>query len=279
MRENVFFKGEILPASLSKMSAFSSAALYGRGIFTTVAVYDKKPFLVDLHERRLRENAAKINLDLSNFSFENLRNSLCEIISANKIGMGRARITVFDSRSSSLWRFENENKIETLITVAENQPKNEINLTISPFLINSTSPLAGVKSCNYLENLLAIENARKLGFSEAVRLNERGKIVSAVMANIFLVLDDKIYTPKLDSGALAGTTRELTIKLAENFGTAILQTDISTDDLNNFDEVFLTSAGLEIGSVQSINGRFLRKDLTQQLQELFFDFVKSGELF
>ena len=80
-------------------------------------------------------------------------------------------------------------------------------LTVSPYRINSKSPLAGVKSCNYLENILAWEAAKAHGFDEAIRLNEKGEIASACLANVFWKKNGEIFTPPLETGCLKGTTR------------------------------------------------------------------------
>ena len=117
----------------------------------------------------------------------------------------------------------------------------ELRLTVSPFPVNSKSPLANIKSCNYAQSLLALEDAGKRGFDEAIRLNEKGEIVSASMANIFWVIGDNIFTPALETGCLAGTTREF---LMENF--PVSETNSSLEELSKANEVFLTSAGLGI---------------------------------
>ena len=186
MHEFVFFNQHLISTSDSKIAAVSSAAFYGKGIFTTLAIRDKKAFLWEKHWRRLNDNALKVGVDLSEFSEDFLITALDGLIEKNEIENGRARITFFDERASNIWQFETNRKMSVLITTADLRevPEN-FRLAISPFLVNSTSPLAGVKSCNYLENILALEEAKRRGFDEAVRVNERGEIVSACMANIF----------------------------------------------------------------------------------------------
>ena len=114
------------------------------------------------------------------------------------------------------------------------------------------SPLAGVKSCNYLENLLAFDDARKRGFDEALRLNERGEIASACMANIFWLLDGRLYTPSLATGCLRGTTREFIMENLECH-----ETEASLEILNEADAIFLTSAGIGIAEISELDGREL----------------------
>ncbi|MEP7039092.1 MAG: aminotransferase class IV, partial [Acidobacteriota bacterium] len=101
------------------LSAISSAALYGKGIFTTLAIYNSKPFLWQKHWERLTENAKKIGIDLPGYSEESVKNSLLEIISKNKITNARARITFFDESASGVWNFEANKKTSLLITTGD----------------------------------------------------------------------------------------------------------------------------------------------------------------
>ena len=242
MNRHVSFNLQILPAEKTFISAISSAALYGKGVFTTLAIYNSKPFLWEKHWRRLRENATRIGLGLSNVEEKTVKHALSDLVLLDNLKTGRARVTLFDESPSQNWTFESKNKTSFLITTAEfRETKDEFLLTVSPFAVNSKSPLAGIKSCNYLENLLALEEARRGGFDEAIRLNEKGEVVSASMANIFWIKSGKIFTPAPETGCLAGTTREF---LIENF--TVRETRSKIQSLIEADEIFLTSAGLGI---------------------------------
>jgi branched-chain amino acid aminotransferase len=242
------FNHKIIRAEKSFLSAVSSAALYGKGIFTTVAIYRAKPFLWEKHWRRLTANAEKIGVDLSRFPEEAVKNSLAEIVLKNNFANARARITFFDETASAIWTGapKVDDKTTFLIQTADfRPPPRNFRLAVSPFPVNSKSPLAGVKSCNYLENILALEDAKASGFDEAVRLNERGEIASAATANVFWTKNDKIFTPDLATGCLAGTTRAL---ILENF--AVEETKANLAEFEDADEIFLASAG--IGVVQIV---------------------------
>jgi branched-subunit amino acid aminotransferase/4-amino-4-deoxychorismate lyase len=223
------------------LSAISSAAFYGRGVFTTLAIYDEKPFLWEKHWRRLTENAAKIKLDISRFSEDDIDDALRALINQNQIKNARARITFFDESASGIWKFATNRTTSVLITTADFQATKDFHLTVSPYPINSKSPLANVKSCNYLENVLALEAAKAENFDEAVRLNERGEITSACMANLFWIKGEQIFTPALETGCLAGTTREFLMEKV-----SVQEVKAKMIDLHEADEIFLTSAGLGI---------------------------------
>src|SRR5206468_10864280 len=186
MHDFVSFKFEIVGASDARLAASSQAALYGKGRFTTIGVDDAEPFLWEKHWKRLTENSGRLGLDISDFSPANVLGALNKLIETNKLVTGRARITFFDERSAPKWPSESDRISSILITTGDSYAfSNDLRLTISSFTINSRSPLAGIKSCNYLENLAALDDARKRGFYEAVRRNELGEIASACSTNLF----------------------------------------------------------------------------------------------
>jgi branched-subunit amino acid aminotransferase/4-amino-4-deoxychorismate lyase len=120
---------------------------------------------------------------------------------------------------------------------------------LSPARVNTHAALNGVKTTSYLEHVLAHEEAHGRGFDEAVRLNERGEIVSATMANIFWVTKGTAHTPALSTGALAGTTRACVLALAAELALPVIEGVYELAQLGDADEIFLTSARLGVGLV------------------------------
>lgn len=233
------------------INALSSAALYGKGVFTTIAIRQGEPFLWEKHWRRLTANAAKLSIDLSAHNESKTLASLMQTIGT--VLECRARVTFFDESSSPIWPSSGEAKTSLQIIIGERRSVPEqVRLTVSPYRINSTSPLAGVKSCNYLEHLAAFENAMSHGFDEAVRMNENGHIASACMANIFWLKAGRLYTPSLSTGCLPGTMREY---ILENLECEEAESEI--DALDGAEQIFLTSAGIGVVAVAEINGREL----------------------
>lgn len=274
MHESVGYNGKIIKTRDALLPAASSAAFYGRGVFTTLAIYNRKPFLLDKHLHRLRAHARRINLDST--EIHNIEESLFDLIAANKMETGRARITLFDSSASAIWNFPSAQKTSVLITTAErSETKNDVRLTVSPFLINSASALAGIKSCNYLENLLALENAKRSGFDEAARFNEKGETVSACLANLFWTRDEQIFTAPLAAGALDGTTRNLVFELAKNLNLKVAETVSDSDALKAADEIFLTSSGIEICAVKSLDEKIYQNTITKKLKKAFTEFINQ----
>jgi branched-subunit amino acid aminotransferase/4-amino-4-deoxychorismate lyase len=255
MHEFVSFNCNIVSAQDASVSALSFAALYGKGIFTTVAIYDGRQFLWEKHWRRLENNAEKLNVDIAIFPNRKTREILDEIIDKNGVSNGRARITFFDESASTIWLLETVRRTSLLITTGETRPvAKPFKLTVSPYRVNSRSPLVGVKSCNYLDKLLALDEAKSRGFNEAIQLNERGDVTSVCMANVFWLKDSVLYTPSPKTGCLAGTTREFVL---ENLDCCEVEAPL--DELNKADAIYLTSAGLGVTRVARFESRQIEK--------------------
>lgn len=251
MHTFISFDGQVTAAAGAMIPAVSSAALYGKGVFTTIAIRDCKPFLWEKHWQRLRNDAAKVGMKVSEYREATVAEALTVLIERNEVVNGRARVTFFDWSGGGAWRAETGGRTSLLIMTGDLRPVPEnFKVTVSPYRVNSTWPLAGVKSCNYLENILAIEEARGRGFDEAVRLNERGEITSGCMSNIFWEKDGKLFTPSLQSGCLAGTTRG---DILENEGA--VEMDAGIEALDGADAIFLTSAGLGKARAAVFEGR------------------------
>jgi branched-subunit amino acid aminotransferase/4-amino-4-deoxychorismate lyase len=247
----IFFDKKITGDADAAVPALSSAALYGKGVFTTVAIYAGKPFLWEKHWRRLSDNADKLGIDLSEFSEESTRRSLGQILEKNAVRNGRARITFFDQSTSDVWHFDLPRRTSLLITTTNPRaiPEN-FKIELSMNRVSSTSRLAAIKSCNYLENILALEMAKQHGFDEAIRLNEGGEVASACMANVFWLKDGKLFTPSLRTGCLPGTTREFILESLE-----CDEVEGLNDEIYIADSIFLTSAGLGVVCVADFEGR------------------------
>lgn len=241
------------------MNRRSNAALYGKGVFTTIAVRGGHPMLLEKHIDRLWFDAARIGIDLSHTGDGDLRQKINA--AAGRAKDGRLRVTIFDETNDERWGGDGTPQLSMEIIAGDRRPQSALRLAVSPYAVNTSSPLAGIKSCNYLEGLLALEEARVRGYDEAVRLNEKGEITAACLANIFWRSEGRLYTPSLQTGCLAGTTREL---LLETVSAA--EVEAGTEALERAEAIYLTSAGLGIVAVAEFNGRPLdHKDLPAEL--------------
>jgi len=93
------------------------------------------------------------------------------------------------------------------------------------------------------------------GVDEAICLNERGLVAEASISNIFLVTDDILRTPGLDSGILPGVTRETVLELASKLGIKSAEQEIKLDELFEAQEAFLTNSLIEVMPLTEIDGK------------------------
>jgi branched-subunit amino acid aminotransferase/4-amino-4-deoxychorismate lyase len=235
------------------MNESSLSHLYGSGVFTTIRIIDGEPWLWDKHWRRLIHDAERLGIDTSPYSEYMVRRGLDESIpDADKAKALKARITITDRRSSPLWsdtRPEVPSNVEFLVAPLRRLPR-PFRRGISPHRVNSTSPIVGLKTCNYLDQLMALRHSMDASLNEGVRTNENGHITSACMANVFWLRGDQLFTPSLATGCLPGTTREFVME-----NTAVTEVDVGTDELREADAIFLTSAGLGVVAVDEFRGR------------------------
>ena len=254
MHPRFIHNDQLLGATKERVEA---VALYGRGVFTTLAIHSYRPFLWPEHWARLMEHAARAGMDKIELDEASVRASLMSLIKANKVKEGRARVTLTATVERGIWKVKApiERKTNLLIMTGDARAASEdgLALTISPYRVNTLSPLIGIKSINYLEHILAWEEARTRDFDEAVTMNERGEIVSTTMANIFWVTEGTLHTPALTTGALAGTTRTCIIELASALSIPHVEGVYELSDLGDADEIFLTSAGQGVGIVTTFD--------------------------
>ena len=249
----------MVEATKARVAPVSSAMLYGRGVFTTVAIYDGKPFLWREHWQRLQDHAGRLNVECVGLTESGVGEALKKLVSVNRVREGRARVILLARSGRGIWKAKSPGAKNTdlLIVTGEAQKVSHSGMTlaVSPYRCNTFSPLTGIKSLNYLDHVLAWEEAQAREFDEGVVLNERGEVVSAIMANIFWVKDGTAYTPTLSTGALAGVTRAAVINLASKHSIPLIEGVHELSDLTEADEIFLTSAGLGVAIVTTFDFR------------------------
>jgi branched-chain amino acid aminotransferase len=111
------------------------------------------------------------------------------------------------------------------------------------------------KTGNYLNNVLALHEARLAGADDAIMLNEAGEVAEATTSNVYAIVDDRLVTPPLDAGILEGTTRMRILALCETLGIAAEETVLLPAELLGAAEVFISSSVRGILPVLAIDGR------------------------
>ena len=249
----------MLEATKARVAPVSSAMLYGRGVFTTVAIYNGQPFMWPEHWHRLNTHAERLSVDSSGLNERNVGEAVRKLAAVNQVKQGRARVILLARSGRDVWKTKKESprKTDLLIMTGEPQtiPAAGMSLAVSPYRINTLSPLTGIRSLNYLEQVLSWEEAQARDFDEAVMLNERGEIVAATMANIFWLKEGTLHTPALSTGAIAGITRATVIELANKQFIPVIEGVYELADLTDADEIFLTSASIGVTQVTTFDFR------------------------
>ncbi len=249
----------MLEATKARVAPVSSAMLYGRGVFTTLAIYDSKPFLWSKHWQRLSEHADKINIDLTGCTQQSVGEAMQKLLAVNQVKFGRARVIFLARSGQESWKTNapGQKKTDLLIMTGDvhKVPNAGLSLAVSPYRITTASPTTGIKSLNYLDRILSRDEARSRDFDEAVVLNERGEIVSATTANIFWAKGGTLHTPTLSTGLIAGVTRDCVIDIAARHFVPLVEGVYEMSDLTDADEIFLTSSVVGVAPVTTFDFR------------------------
>jgi branched-subunit amino acid aminotransferase/4-amino-4-deoxychorismate lyase len=112
-----------------------------------------------------------------------------------------------------------------------------------------------MKTLNFLESVLARQEARAGGADDALLLNEVRLLAEASMSNVFLVRAGSLRTPGLDCGVLPGVTREAVLELAAELGPGAVECDVAPDELDDAEEAFLTNSVMELMPLTEVDGR------------------------
>jgi len=142
---------------------------------------------------------------------------------------------------------------------------------------NESSPLSRIKSCNYLDSILARMEASTLGADEALLLNSSGELACGSSSNVFLVLDETLVTPPLESGVLDGITRRVVLELATRLGFPHSQRPVRREEMHLAQEVFVTNTAVGIMPVVAVDGRPVGRGstgpLSARLREAYSKFL------
>jgi aminodeoxychorismate lyase len=279
----IYLNKVMLQATKARVAPVSSAMLYGRGVFTTVAIYNGKPFLWPQHWRRLKDHAQRLKIDCTGANELGVGEAVRKLVAVNRVRNGRARVILLARSGRDVWRTKKEGTRKTDLLILTSDPQKVsaagMSLAVSPHRVNTFSPLVGIRSLNYLEQVLSWEEAQARDFDEAVMLNERGEIVSATMANIFWVKDGTLLTPALSTGAMAGITRGAVIELAGKQFIPVIEGVYELADLAEADEIFLTSASVGVAFVNAFDFRqysVAAANISVRLAEAFKDLTSQA---
>ena len=274
----VFVNGELVEEAAARVPALDRGLLYGYGLFETMRSYGGHLFRLQEHYRRLCEGAALLGLETP-LSLPALREAIRAVLERNGLTDASLRLTVTAGPSDAT----EPSKAQVVLFARgptdypEALYERGMAAVISPIRRNETSPLSRVKSLNYLDNLLAREEARRQGADEAVLLNSQGFVAEGSASNVFLVKGNELLTPSVQSGALPGITRQVVLELAPAAGLGSKEAEIEPEALSEAGEAFLTSSLKEVMPLTMLDGRPLGSGrpgpVSKRLRRLYRELV------
>jgi branched-chain amino acid aminotransferase len=211
-------------------------ALLGLGLFETMLARHGRVVFADFHLTRFQESGKRLGWSLD---FPDLREISAELLTRNGLdnGNARLRLTATAGRGPANDLTRGTDALMWLAAFPAVEISTAMSVCLSPWPRNERSPLAGLKTACYAENVFALDHARRLGFDETLILNTAGKLCEFATANLFLVRNGTVLTPSLDSGCLPGIGRQVILDLATG-----KERTLTMSDLDAADEIFLTSA-------------------------------------
>jgi len=272
----VFHNDRLMSVEQSRLSPGQAGLLNGWGLFTTLRVSAGEPFAFERHWRRLEKDAERVRLPMP-YSAEFVRGRVAEVIGANEVREGTARVYLVYNRVGFWTSDEPLADVDLIVYTAGLPPYREpVRLGLRPNGRFSASPLCSVKTTAWLNNVWHLAEAQKAGFDEVILLNERGEIAECTAANVFAVIGGRVQTPPLSSGCLEGVTRSVLLEIAPRLGIPMEERTLTPEDLRGAAEVFISSTNRNLLGVGSIEGHVFTGapgPITRRLEEAFAAYV------
>jgi branched-chain amino acid aminotransferase len=254
----VWLDGKFVPLSKAKVPITTHAIHYGTSIFEGIRGYwsSKNLYIFRLndHVKRLRNSGKFYNITF-NFSDRQIKNAVLNLCRKNKIkescyirpfyfvGQYGINLHVTKKAPTHVGMFS--------FPFGDLFNKNGITATISKWrkFSDLSTPIQAKMGGNYLNSVLATQDAKQKGFDEAILLDQSGNVSEAPGENIFLVKNNKLITPTLSASALDGITQKSIITLAKNMNLEVKVRKVSKKELKFADEIFLSGTAAEITPV------------------------------
>ena len=286
--EKIWMNGELVDWDDARIHVGVHGLHYGSGVFEGVRCYDtpKGPavFRLTEHMQRLKDSARLINMEIP-YSVDELRDATNQLLGANGLAECYIRPIAF-SGFGQLGVSARNNPVETVIMswpwgtyLGEEALRDGIRTKISswqrmpPNVIPHASKATGV----YLNSMLAVNEAQRAGYDEAILLTPDGNVADGPGETIFLVSKGKIYTPDLSTGILHGITRDSIVQIANDLGYEVIEKNLIRSDLYLADEIFMCGTAAEVTPMRSVDDHEIGVGpITKELQKAYLDTVHGA---
>jgi branched-chain amino acid aminotransferase len=282
--------GEFLDWEDAQVHVLTHALHYGTGVFEGVRCYDTEDgpaiFRWEDHLERLYQSGKPYDIEIP-YEPEELTAATIELIDRQDLESCYIRPIAFYGYDR-LGLSPEGIPVQTAIAcwpwgtyLGEEAITDGVDVMISSWrkYASSQIPTNAKTTGTYVNSVLAGEEARRNGYTEALVLNKEGNVAEGPGENVFLVNDGEIYTTGLSESILDGITRRSVIEVAEDLGYTVHETSISRGELYTADELFFTGTAAEVTPIRSVDdndiGNGTRGPVTEEIQQRFFDVVEG----
>jgi branched-chain amino acid aminotransferase len=286
----IWMDGEFVDWRDAKVHVLTHTLHYGVGVFEGVRAYetDKGPaiFRLDRHTERLLQSAKIMGMEIP-YSAEQISQAQVEAVSKNDLDSAYLRPMAYYG-SEAMGLHASGLKVHLMIAawkwgayLGDDALENGIRVKTSSFSRHHVnSAMAKAKTTgNYTNSIMALQEAERCGYDEALMLDTGGYVAEGSGENIFIVRRGKVYTPSLTS-ALEGITRDTIVELmAADMGLQVIEKQITRDEVYTADEAFFTGTAAEVTPINSLDDRQIGDGkmgaVTREIQQRYFDVVNG----
>jgi branched-chain amino acid aminotransferase len=283
----IWMNGELVDWADAKVHVGVHGLHYGSGVFEGIRCYETPEgpavFRLDEHLQRLDNSARLLGMELP-YTVEALREATFELIGANGLTECYLRPIAFYGYGE-LGVAARDNPVDTVIMswpwgayLGEEGLSQGIRAKISSWQRIGANVIPHVAKATgvYLNSMLAVTEANRAGYDEAILLTAEGYVADGSGENIFVVRDGEISTPSLSTSILPGITRDTVIQIAQDLGYVVSEQNIIRSDLYLADEVFMCGTAAEVTPLRSVDDHELGVGpITLKIQEAYLDTVRG----
>jgi branched-chain amino acid aminotransferase len=287
--EKIWMNGEFVDWADAKIHVGAHGLHYGTGVFEGIRCYETSRgpavFRLTDHLKRLDASARLLHMELP-YSVEELREVSLELIGRNGLPECYLRPIAFFGYGE-LGVATAGNPVDVVVMswpwgtyLGEEGLKNGIRAKISSWkrVGPNTIPHAAKATGIYLNSMLAVNEANRAGYDEAILLTDEGFVADGSGENVFIVKDGTLMTPPLSTSILPGITRATLIEIAQDLGYTVEERNLIRTDLYLADEVFMTGTAAEVTPIRSVDDQTIGPpgEITLKLQKTYLETVRGG---
>ena len=280
----VYINGLFTPLKNAKVSILDRGFCYGDGLFETMRSCKGNIFRSDHHLERLFRSLPLIFIDLP-MTRQEVRAVLQETLNRNKFKNAIIRLTVTRGINEPSFQIDPEVPPTLVVHARPHQPlpkaiyRNGVQITLltlpAPTLPGVNQ---GLKTCNYLSNILVREISQRQGSMEGIIVDPILGVTEGATSNLFIVKQGVLKTPAVNNSVLEGITRRVVLEIARDHKIPIKKGLLTAEDILTADEVFITNTGIDIVPVVRVDNASIGNKKPGILTRFILDeFLKSIE--